>query len=399
MTTITANIGHLRTARAAIRSHVPGGTAKKNQASRTIALTPEAITHTGPLDVPEAIHVTVPLHGTGDATEPMYVDATEFSKAVSVVAGRSNKKNNGVDMHIELIDNTVRFTAPDITDRTATIPTSDAHHGNTLDTKSVDDTPVIEANAGELAHVWDTTHKSLGVDQTLPMLTMFHVGVIGQQVTFAATDRYRMSVAQPKIATTTLTKDDRFLLPTSLMKATTHLDDDASVTISANDHRTTFVLDSDDGTRVIARIDYSNPINPKSLYDIVTGKSHESPTENPVSATLDTDDITSFVKELVKTNSRGRIILHPNTSTIDAEVRGNYDIEKIYAEDSLGLDWDEDVDGSAGSSVQLNNGYLLDTLTMLSTDKVKVVIRSGKAPVLIHEVDGKTRHVVMPIYM
>src|SRR5699024_7017163 len=117
MTMFTVQIGNLRTALTAIRNHVPGGTAKKNQASRAIA-------HTGPLDVPAAIHLTVPLHGTGDTTEPIYVDATAFNKAVTVIAGRGTKKNNKANMVIELNDKTVCLSAPDLNNRTATIDVS-----------------------------------------------------------------------------------------------------------------------------------------------------------------------------------------------------------------------------------------------------------------------------------
>src|SRR5699024_7244198 len=121
MTMFPVQIGTLRTPRPAIRTRVPGGTAKKNQASRAIALTPDSITHTGPLDVPAEIHITVPLHGHGAPTEPIYVDATAFNKAVTVVAGRGTKKNNTANMVIELDGNTVCLSAPDLNNRTATI--------------------------------------------------------------------------------------------------------------------------------------------------------------------------------------------------------------------------------------------------------------------------------------
>lgn len=399
MTTITVQIGNLRTARTAIRNHVPGGTAKKHQASRTIALTPEAITHTGPLDFPESIHVTVPLHGTGDATEPIYVDATDFNKAISVVAGRSTKKNDAADMHIELIDNTVRFTAPDINHRSMSIDVSEHHHTNTLNTNNVDDEPLIVTQAGELARVWRTTHKSLGDDPTLPMLTMYHVGMVDKQVTFAATDRFRMSLTQPDVVSCTLADNKGIALPSNLVKATTHIDADVDVRIYADPHLTTFVLDSDGGTRVIARTASSQSVNPNSLHQIATGKSHDSAACYPVSATLDTDDVTTFIKELVAAHPRGNVTLYPNTTSINAEVRGNHDADTVYGEDTLGVDWHNRIDGQEGSPVRLHNDYLIDTLSMISTDKVSVVIRGEKTPVLIHEVGGKTRHAVMPIRM
>src|SRR5699024_1534834 len=133
MTMFTVQIGNLRTALTAIRNHVPGGTAKKNQASRAIALTPDSITHTGPLDVPAEIHHTVPMHGTGDTTEPIYDDATDFNKAVTAIIGRGTKKNNTANMVIELYGNTVCLSAPENNNRTATIDVSEHHHPYTLD--------------------------------------------------------------------------------------------------------------------------------------------------------------------------------------------------------------------------------------------------------------------------
>ncbi|HLS00592.1 MAG TPA: hypothetical protein VK054_01200, partial [Beutenbergiaceae bacterium] len=255
MTTFTVQIGNLRTALTAIRNHVPGGTAKKNQASRAIALTPDSITHTGPLDVPAEIHITVPLHGTGDTTEPIYVDATAFNKAVTAIIGRGTKKNNEANMVIELDGNTVCLSAPDLNNRTATIDVSEHHHPYTLDvvTDNVEDEPLIIAQAGELAHVWNTTHKSLSTDTTLSVLTMFQVGVVGKQVTFAATDRYRMSLAQPDVKYCTLADNKGISLPSALVKATTHIHADATIKIYANSHLTWFILDGGDGTRVITR--------------------------------------------------------------------------------------------------------------------------------------------------
>lgn len=399
MTTFTVKIGNLRAALAAIRSHVPGGTSKKNQANRAIALTPDSITHTGPLDTPEAIHVTVPLHGTGDTTEPIYVDATDLNKAISVVAGRGTKKNNDADMHVELVDNTVRVTAPDITTRTMTIKVSEHHHANNLDTTNVNDEPLIVAQAGELAHVWNTTHKSLSTDPTLPALTMFQVGMVDQQVTFAATDRYRVSFTQPNVLDCTLDDNTGITLPTSLIKATTHIDTNATVRIYADPHLTTFVLDSEDGTRVIARATYNRSVNPKTLYEITTGKSHGSLVENPVSAILDTDDVTAFFKELTSVRTSGNVTLYPSATSIHAEVRGNHPADTTYGEDTLGVDWYNGINGQEGSPVRLHSNYLMDTLSMIATDKVNIVIRGEMAPVLIHEVGGKTRHAVMPIRM
>lgn len=399
MTTFTVQIGNLRTALTTIRNHVPGGTAKKNQASRAIALTPDSITHTGPLDVPAEIHITVPLHGDGAPTEPIYVDATAFNKAVTVVAGRGTKKNNTVNMVIELIDNTVCLSAPDLNNRTATIDVSEHHHPYTLDTVNVDDEPLIIAQAGELAHVWNTTHKSLSNDTTLPALTMFQVGVTNQQVTFTATDRYRISLAQPDVQYCTLADNKGIPLPSTLVKAATHIHTDATIKIYANPHLTSFILDSDDGTRVIARTSGDRSVSPDSLYRIATDKTHDSVANPLVSATLDTNEVATFVKELTSVRPTGNVTLYPSTTSIHAEARGNHPVDTIYGEDTLGVDWDNGINGQEGSPVRLHSNYLMDTLSMISTDKVNVVIRGEMTPVLIHEVGGKTRHAVMPIYM
>lgn len=399
MTTITVQIGNLRTALTAIRNHVPGGTAKKNQASRAIALTPDSITHTGPLDVPAEIHITVPLHGTGDTTEPIYVDATAFNKAVTAIIGRGTKKNNEANMVIELNDETVCLSAPEINNRTATIDVSEHHHPYTLDTVNVDDEPLIIAQAGELAHVWNTTHKSLGTDTTLPMLTMFQVGMVNQQITFAATDRYRMSLAQPDVLDCTLADNKGTSLPLNLVKATTHIDADTTIKIYANPHLTLFVLDSDDGTRVIARTSGGQSVSPDILYRIATSKSHGSAVYPPVSATLDTNEVATFIKELTSVSPSGNVTFYPNTTSIRAEVRGNHPADTTYGEDTLDVDWDDGIDGQEGSPVRMHSNYLMDTLSMIATDKVKVIIHDEKAPVLIHEAGGKVQHAIMPIRM
>ena len=399
MTTITVQIGNLRTALTAIRNHVPGGTAKKNQASRAIALTPDSITHTGPLDVPAEIHITVPLHGTGDTTEPIYVDATAFNKAVTAIIGRGTKKNNEANMVIELNDKTVRLSAPEINDRTATIDITEHHHPYTLDTVNVDDEPLIVAQAGELAHVWNTTHKSLSTDTTLPVLTMFQVGVVNQQVMFTATDRYRISLAQPDVKYCTLADNKGISLPSTLVKATTHIHADATIKIYANPYLTSFVLDSDDGTRVIARTGGDRSVNPDSLYRIAAGKSHDTAVCPSVSTTPDTNEFTAFFKELTSVRTSGNVTLYPSTTSIHAEVRGNHPVDTIYGEDTLGVDCDNGINGQEGSPVRLHNNYLMDTLSMISTDKVNVVIRGEMSPVLIHEVGGKVQHAIMPIRM
>lgn len=399
MTTITVQIGNLRTALTAIRNHVPGGTAKKNQASRAIALTPDSITHTGPLDVPAEIHITVPLHGHGAPTEPIYVDATAFNKAVTVIAGRGTKKNNTANIVIELDGNTVCLSAPDLNNRTATIDVTEHHHPYTLDTVKVDDEPLIITQAGELAHVWNTTHKSLSTDTTLSVLTMFQVGVVGKQVTFAATDRYRMSLAQPDVKYCTLAENKGISLPSALVKATTHIHADATIKIYANSHLTWFILDDGDGTRVIARASGDRSVSPDSLHRIATSKSHGSAVYPPVSATLDTNEVATFIKELTSVRTSGNVTLYPSATSIHAEVRGNHPVDTIYGEDTLGVDWDNGINGQEGSPVRLHNNYLMDTLSMIATDKVNVVIRDEKSPVLIHEVGGKVQHAIMPIRM
>ena len=401
MTTFTVQIGNLRTALTAIRSHVPGGTAKKNQASRAIALTPDSITHTGPLDVPAEIHITVPLHGTGDTTEPIYVDATAFNKAVTAIIGRGTKKNNEANMVIELNDETVCLSAPEINNRTATVDVSEHHHPYTLDvvTDNVDDEPLIIAQAGELAHVWNTTHKSLSTDTTLSVLTMFQVGMVGKQVTFAATDRYRMSLAQPDVKYCTLADNKGISLPSALVKATTHIHADATIKIYANSHLTWFILDSGDGTRVIARTSGDRSVSPDSLHRIATGKTHNSAADSLVSATLDTNEVTTFVKELTSVSPSGNVTFYPKATSIHAEARGNHPVDTTYGEDTLGVDWDNGINGQEGSPVRLHNNYLMDTLSMISTNKVNVVIRGEMTPVLIHEVGGKVQHAIMPIRM
>ena len=399
MTTITVQIGNLRTALTAIRNHVPGGTAKKNQASRAIALTPDSITHTGPLDVPAETHITVPLHGTGDTTEPIYVDATAFNKAVTAIIGRGTKKNNEANMVIELDGNTVCLSAPEINNRTATIDVTEDHHPYTLDTVKVEDEPLIIAQAGELAHVWNTTHKSLSTDTTLSVLTMFQVGVVGKQVTFAATDRYRMSLAQPDVKYCTLAENKGISLPPALVKATTHIHADATIKIYANSHLTWFILDDGDGTRVIARTSGDRSVSPDSLRRIATGKTHNSAADPLVSATLDTNEVTTFVKELTSVNPSGNVTFYPKATSIHAEARGNHPADTTYGEDTLGVDWDNGINGQEGSPVRLHSNYLVDTLSMIATDKVNVVIRNEMTPVLIHEVGGKVQHAIMPIRM
>ena len=401
MTTITVQIGNLRTALTAIRNHVPGGTAKKNQASRAIALTPDSITHTGPLDVPAEIHITVPLHGHGAPTEPIYVDATAFNKAVTVIAGRGTKKNNKANMVIELDGDTVCLSAPDLNNRTATIDVSEHHHPYTLDvvTDNVDDEPLIIAQAGELAHVWNTTHKSLSTDTTLSVLTMFQVGVVGKQVTFAATDRYRMSLAQPDVKYCTLADNKGISLPSALVKATTHVHTDSTIKIYANSHLTSFILDDGDGTRVIARTSGDRSVSPDSLYRIATGKTHDSVASPLVSTTLDTNEVATFVKELTSVSPSGNVTFYPKATSIHAEARGNHPADTTYGEDTLGVEWDNGVNGQEGSPVRLHSNYLMDTLSMISTDKVNVVIRGEMTPVLIHEVGGKVQHAIMPIHI
>ena len=399
MTTITVQIGNLRTALTAIRNHVPGGTAKKNQASRAIALTPDSITHTGPLDVPAEIHITIPLHGNGAPTEPIYVDATAFNKAVTAIIGRGTKKNNEANLVIELNDETVCLSAPEINNRTATIDVSEHHHPYTLDTVNVDDEPLIIAQAGELAHVWNTTHKSLSTDTTLSVLTMFQVGMVNQQITFAATDRYRMSLAQPDVQNCTLADNKGISLPSTLVKATTHIHTDATIKIYANPYLTSFVLDSDDGTRVIARTSGDRSVSPDSLYRIATGKTHDSAADSLVSATLDTNEVTTFVKELTSVSPSGNVTFYPKATSIHAEARGNHPADTTYGEDTLGVDWDNGINGQEGSPVRLHSNYLVDTLSMITTDKVNVVIRNEMTPVLIHEVGGKVQHAIMPIRM
>lgn len=399
MTTITVQIGNLRTALTAIRNHVPGGTAKKNQASRAIALTPDSITHTGPLDVPAETHITVPLHGNGAPTEPIYVDATAFNKAVTAIIGRGTKKNNEANMVIELDGDTVYLSAPDINNRTATINITEHHHPYTLDTIKVDDEPLIIAKAGELAHVWNTTHKSLSTDTTLPVLTMFQVGMVGKQVTFTATDRYRISLAQPDVQNCTLADNKGTSLPSALVKATTHIDADSTIKIYANSHLTWFILDDGDGTRVIARTSGDRSVSPDSLYRIATGKTHNSAADPLVSATLDTNEVTTFVKELTSVSPSGNVTFYPNATSIHAEARGNHPADTTYGEDTLGVDWDNGINGQEGSPVRLHSNYLVDTLSMIATDKVNVVIRNEMTPVLIHEVGGKVQHAIMPIRM
>ena len=399
MTTITVQIGNLRTALTAIRNHVPGGTAKKNQASRAIALTPDSITHTGPLDVPAETHITVPLHGTGDTTEPIYVDATAFNKAVTAIIGRGTKKNNEANMVIELDGNTVCLSAPEINNRTATIDVTEDHHPYTLDTVKVEDEPLIIAQAGELAHVWNATHKSLSTDTTLSVLTMFQVGVVNQQITFAATDRYRMSLAQPDVKYCTLADNKGISLPSALVKATTHIHTDATIKIYANSHLTWFILDDGDGTRVIARTSGDRSVSPDSLHRIATGKTHNSAADPLVSATLDTNEVTTFVKELTSVSPSGNVTFYPKATSIHAEARGNHPADTTYGEDTLGVDWDNGINGQEGTPVRLHSNYLVDTLSMIATDKVNVVIRNEMSPVLIHEVGGKVQHAIMPIRM
>src|SRR5699024_2107415 len=174
---------------------------------------------------PAALPRTLTLHGSRANPEPSHGDATAFNKPVAAIIGRGTKKNNEANMVIELDGNTVCLSAPDLNNRTATIDVSEHHHPYTLDvvTDNVEDEPLIIAQAGELAHVWNTTHKSLSTDTTLSVLTMFQVGVVGKQVTFAATDRYRMSLAQPDVKYCTLGDNKGISLPSALVKATTHI--------------------------------------------------------------------------------------------------------------------------------------------------------------------------------
>src|SRR5699024_6984155 len=97
-------------------------------------------------------------------------------------------------------------------------------------------------------------------------------------------------------------------------------------------------------------------------------------------------EVATFIKELTSVSPSGNVTFYPNTTSIRAEVRGNHPADTTYGEDTLDVDWDNGINGQEGSPVRLHSNYLMDTLSMISTDKVNVVIRGEMSPVLIHEV-------------
>src|SRR5699024_4123729 len=113
----------------------------------------------------------------------------------------------------------------------------------------------------------------------------------------------------------------------------------------------------------------------------------------------DTNEVATFVKELTSVRPSGNVTFYPNTTSIRAEVRGNHPADTTYGEDTLDVDWDDGIDGQEGAPVRMHSNYVVDTLSMISTDKVNVVIRGEMSPVLIHEVGGKVQHAIMPIRM
>src|SRR5699024_6391849 len=111
-------------------------------------------------------------------------------------------------------------------------------------------------------------------------------------------------------------------------------------------------------------------VSPGSLHRIATGKTHDSVANPSVSTTLDTNEVATFVKELTSVSPSGNVTFYPTTTSIRAEVRGNHPADTTYGEDTLDVDWDDGIDGQEGSPVRMHSNYLMDTLSMISTDKV-----------------------------
>ena len=242
-----------------------------------------------------------------------------------------------------------------------------------LPTMPVDDYPALPemppvagtVDGAEFAEAVNQTAVSAGRDETLPMLTGIRVEIEGEAVTLAATDRFRLAVRELSWTPATAGLSTAVLVPARTLA-------DAAKTLGGSAGPVTLALGNGllgleaGGRRTTVRLLDVEFVKYRSLLPA----SHTTTVDVPVAA------LTEAIRRVALVTDRGhhlRLQVTPDTLGLAA---GGDDEGRAEEELAVGTD-------GADLLIAFNPGYLLDGLSVLHTERVRLAFTTPARPALL----------------
>ncbi|MEO7127058.1 MAG: DNA polymerase III subunit beta [Nakamurella sp.] len=260
-----------------------------------------------------------------------------------------------------------------------------------LPTMPVDDYPALPAmpetsgtvSATAFAEAVSQAAVAAGKDDTLPMLTGIRIEIDGERITLAATDRFRLAVRElvwvPAVAETSTA----VLVPAkTLADSARSMAGEKEVTIALGEG---LIGLQAGGRRTTVRLLDVEFVKYRSLL----------PTEHTTTVDVPVAELAEAIKRVALVTDRGHHLRMQVTDGTLALAAGGDD--EGSAEEELAVTAD-----GAELLIAFNPGYLLDGLSVLRTESVRLAFTTPARPALLLPLpsasDGSAGTVVDPAY-
>lgn len=259
-----------------------------------------------------------------------------------------------------------------------------------LPTMPVEDYPVLpelpetsgSVDAAEFAAAVAQTAVAAGKDDTLPMLTGIRLEIEGEQLTLAATDRFRLAVRELTWSPVSPGISTALLVPArTLAEMAKSLSGSGAVTLALGDGLIGFVAD---GRRTTVRLLDVEFVKYRSLL----------PAEHTTTVDVTVAELADAIKRVALVTDRGHH-LRMNVTAGTLALAGGGDDEGSAEEDLAAAADGEEL------LIAFNPTYLLDGLSVMHTATVRLAMTTPARPALLLPVtddgpDETYRYLVMP---
>ncbi len=258
-----------------------------------------------------------------------------------------------------------------------------------LPTMPVDDYPALPempdasgtVSAAQFAEAVAQTAVAAGRDDTLPMLTGIRMEIEGDRLTLAATDRFRLAVRELGWTPGSASMSTAVLVPAKTLADTARsLAGDTEVTIALGDG---LIGLQGGGRRTTVRLLDVEFVKYRSLL----------PTEHTTTVEVPVAELSEAIKRVALVTDRGHHLrMQVSDGTLGLAAGGD---DEGSAEEELAVSAD-----GAELLIATNASYLLDGLSVLRTESVRLAFTTPARPALLLPVleDGDSSGSAEPAY-
>ena len=258
-----------------------------------------------------------------------------------------------------------------------------------LPTMPVDDYPALPempdasgtVSAAQFAEAVAQTAVAAGRDDTLPMLTGIRMEIEGDRLTLAATDRFRLAVRELGWTPGSASMSTAVLVPAKTLADTARsLAGDTEVTIALGDG---LIGLQGGGRRTTVRLLDVEFVKYRSLL----------PTEHTTTVEVPVAELSEAIKRVALVTDRGHHLrMQVSDGTLGLAAGGD---DEGSAEEELAVSAD-----GAELLIAFNPSYLLDGLSVLRTESVRLAFTTPARPALLLPVleDGDSSGSAEPAY-